>query len=304
LIASYYYDPFGRRLWKEVGGVRTYFHYADEGLIGEYDSTGNEIQTYGYKPGSTWATDPLFMKEGSSYYFYQNDHLGTPQKMTAVNGAVVWSAKYSSFGEATIDAASTVTNPLRFPGQYYDNESGLNYNYHRYYDPSVGRYMRADPIRLEGGINFFLYAENNPVNYADPLGLESILPDSGFPDHNPPNVWEKIIDAYDYAHKTRRWGHDNFGHDSPMRHCVVSCMVASKYGVGIARTGGIVNEIQGLVRWDLPNLLDRIRGRSQWAFQWQDFRDNERGLNCSEKNKCSDNENDRQANCIECCANK
>ena len=51
LTATYYYDPFGRRLWKDVGGTKTYFHYADEGLIGEYDASGVEIKTYGYKPG-------------------------------------------------------------------------------------------------------------------------------------------------------------------------------------------------------------------------------------------------------------
>ena len=171
MIASYYYDPFGRRLWKEVAGVRTYFHYSDEGLIGEYDSTGNEIKTYGYKPGSTWTTDPLFMKEGSSYYFYQNDHLGTPQKMTAVNGAVVWAAKYSSFGEASVDAASTVTNNLRVPGQYYDGETGLHYNYHRYYDPETGRYLKPDPLGLRGGLNLFQYALSNPIVKYDQYGL-------------------------------------------------------------------------------------------------------------------------------------
>jgi len=52
LIASYYYDPFGRRLWKEVSGIRTYFHYTDEGLTGEYDTTEIEIKTYGYQPDS------------------------------------------------------------------------------------------------------------------------------------------------------------------------------------------------------------------------------------------------------------
>ena len=172
LIASYYYDPFGRRLWKEVSGVRTYFCYADEGLIGEYDSTGTEIKTYGYKPGSTWTTDPLFMKEGSSYYFYHTDSLGTPQKMTAVNGAVVWSAKYSSFGEAIVDA-STVTNLLRFPGQYYDIESGLHYNWHRYYHPKLGRYIKIDPLGVEVDINYFVYVNNNPLRLIDPQGLMS-----------------------------------------------------------------------------------------------------------------------------------
>ena len=70
-------------MWKDVGGTKTYFLYSDEGLAGEYDETGAEIKTYGYKSGSTWTTDPLFMKEGSTYYFYHNDHLGTPQKITA-----------------------------------------------------------------------------------------------------------------------------------------------------------------------------------------------------------------------------
>jgi RHS repeat-associated protein len=170
--SQYYYDPFGRRLWKEVNNVRTYFVYADEGLVAEADSAGNVIKSYGYRPGSTWTTDPLFMKVGSEYYFYQNDHLGTPQKLTAVNGAVVWSAKYSSFGEAEVDLSSSVTNNLRFPGQYFDEETGLHYNYFRYYDPKLGMYLRPDPIGLIGGLNLYIYALNNPVKLLDALGLE------------------------------------------------------------------------------------------------------------------------------------
>jgi len=66
-IATYNYDPFGRRLWREVDGVRTYFLYSDEGLIGEYDAAGTEIKTYGYTPNSTWSTDPLFQKSAGVY---------------------------------------------------------------------------------------------------------------------------------------------------------------------------------------------------------------------------------------------
>jgi len=177
VIATYYYDPFGRRLWKEVGGVRTNFHYSDEGLIGEYDATGAEIKTYGYKPGSTWTTDPLFMKQGGEYYFYQNDHLGTPQKLTTINGAVVWSAKYSSFGEAEVDPSLTITNNLRFAGQYFDNETGLHYNYNRYYEPGTGRYITSDSVGLlcDGILadvlnHLFVYSNNNPSNLIDPEG--------------------------------------------------------------------------------------------------------------------------------------
>lgn len=117
-------------------------------------------------------TDPLFMKDGDDYYFYQNDHLGTPQKIIATNGAVVWSAKYSSFGKAIVDPSSTIINNLRFPGQYYDSETGLHYNYHRYYDVKLGIYLRADPTGLDGGSNVYLYSLANPIGLIDMYGLD------------------------------------------------------------------------------------------------------------------------------------
>jgi RHS repeat-associated protein len=67
-----------------------------------------------------------------------------------------------------------VENNFRFPGQYYEEETGIHYNYFRYYDPSVGRYITPDPIGLEGGINPLSYASNNPVIWMDPLGEQTI----------------------------------------------------------------------------------------------------------------------------------
>ncbi len=113
---------------------------------------------------------PLAKIEGANTYYYHNDHLGTPQKMTDSTGAVVWNADYKPFGEATI-TVNTITNNLRFPGQYYDAETGLNYNYYRDYNPVIGRYIEADPIGLNGGLNLFSYVDQNPVNWTDQWGL-------------------------------------------------------------------------------------------------------------------------------------
>ncbi len=67
-----------------------------------------------------------------------------------------------------------------YPGQYYDQETGLHYNWHRYYDPDTGRYLTADPIGLAGGINPFVYTLNNPVNLIDPEGLMVLVDDLVF----------------------------------------------------------------------------------------------------------------------------
>jgi RHS repeat-associated protein len=93
--------------------------------------------------------------------------------MTDANGTVVWKALYSPFGNATV-TTSTIENNLRFPGQYYDAETGLHYNYHRYYNPKTGRYITADPIGLMGGVNLYGYVGGNPVRWVDPLGLFKI----------------------------------------------------------------------------------------------------------------------------------
>ena len=77
---------------------------------------------------------------------------------------------FRSFGRTQVQLG-TVQNNLRFPGQYFDAETELHYNWNRFYDPETGRYLSPDPIGLGGGSNLYAYAENDPVNWIDPNGL-------------------------------------------------------------------------------------------------------------------------------------
>jgi len=109
--------------------------------------------------------------DDDAVFYYINDHLGTPQIIIDETGNIVWKGDYQPFGSVNA-AVSDLGNNFRFAGQYYDQETGLHYNYHRYYDPSIGRYLTPDPIGLAGGINLYAYVFGNPINLIDPLGLE------------------------------------------------------------------------------------------------------------------------------------
>ncbi|NMZ36255.1 RHS repeat domain-containing protein, partial [Pseudomonas proteolytica] len=170
--ASYRYDPFGRRISKTVAGKTTEFFWQGDKVIAEH--THGQHRSYLYEPDSF---RPLALLEGfgpanTQAFHYQLDHLGTPQELTDADGKIVWSAHYQAYGKITRLDVGTVDNPLRFQGQYYDRESGLHYNRHRYYNPDNGRYLTPDPVKLAGGVNGYLYVPN-PTGWVDPLGLNA-----------------------------------------------------------------------------------------------------------------------------------
>lgn len=119
----------------------------------------------------------------SETYYFHNDHLGTPQVLTDSTQQTVWEARYAPFGKVAENINSVVQN-IRFPGQYFDQETGLHYNYFRDYDATIGRYVESDPIGIVGGINTFGYAGANPLRFIDPFGLD----DEIFDPRNPPRA--------------------------------------------------------------------------------------------------------------------
>ncbi|MCE9917269.1 RHS repeat-associated core domain-containing protein, partial [Obesumbacterium proteus] len=102
---------------------------------------------------------------------YDCNHLGTPQQLINLNGKIDWSITLDAWGNTLSEEnPHQLHQPIRMQGQQYDEESGLHYNRHRYYDPTIGRYITQDPIGLDGGWNLYGYPLN-PLQFIDPLGL-------------------------------------------------------------------------------------------------------------------------------------
>ncbi len=169
-VATYIYNGKGERVQKQSTDTTFYYYDQSGQLIAELDGFGNTLREYLYVDGQ-----PLAYVTLGAVNFIHTDHLGTPQLITDSNQNIVWSADYTPFGEATVDPNSTITNNLRFPGQYYDQETGLHYNYMRDYSPEIGRYLQSDLIGLAGGLNTYLYALN-PLTQIDPFGLMGQAP--------------------------------------------------------------------------------------------------------------------------------
>ncbi len=180
LLASYTYNAQGQRTRKTTPTATTVYHYDTQGnLLAETTDTGTGQRAYAYldtvpvaqidrvKSGGTTTDVPTYL---------YTDHLGTPRLGTNSQGTLVWRNDGDAFGTTLPnqdpDQNNTLTTVnLRFPGQYYDPESGLHYNWNRYYDPHTGRYITSDPIGLAGGLNTYLYARANPHFWTDRRGL-------------------------------------------------------------------------------------------------------------------------------------
>lgn len=168
--ASYTYNALHQRISKTVNGQTTYYLYDQAGqLLAELDGSGQTQVEYVWLETMPLAVIHSGTATAGTYYVHA-DHLNTPQVVSDGQGSVVWRADYGPFGQAAVAGASTLILNLRFPGQYFDHETGLHYNWHRYYDPALGRYIQSDPIGLVGGLNTYGYAYQNPMMNTDPDG--------------------------------------------------------------------------------------------------------------------------------------
>jgi RHS repeat-associated protein len=269
-MATFKYDPLGRRVEKVAGGVTTSFTYDGQAILRHV--AGATTTRFVQGPG---IDEPLAKEDAGSgtLSYYHADALGSIAKLTDQAGAVVHSYQYDAWGN--IQAGETLPGPA-FTGREWDPETGLYYYRARYYDPHLGRFISEDPIGFMGGVNFYTYVRNRPTVWMDPFGLQA------GPGLGP--VWDlySFYMYWDYAY--RRPGHERFpGANNPnafIRHCVISCEAAQNEGSGTARGAGAANEIQGFVFIDIPQVM---RGGRVTAFGFDDLFANEVGIACSEK---------------------
>ncbi|MBF0474976.1 MAG: hypothetical protein HQK59_03930 [Deltaproteobacteria bacterium] len=165
VTTSYAINGLGQRVSKSSASATIIFVYDEAGhLLGEYDGTGNVIQE------TVWLGDlPVAVLKPGAQYYVNPDHLGSPRSIIDASGATVWKWDRDPFGNGA--PTGTLTYNLRFPGQYFDVETGLYYNMARDYNPGLGRYIQSDPIGLRGGVNTYAYVMGDPMSRTDPWGL-------------------------------------------------------------------------------------------------------------------------------------
>jgi RHS repeat-associated protein len=168
LQGSYRYDFAGRQAIRVIAATGVTIHSV-------FDSQGRRIAEYNEATGAlireyVWlGWEPVAVIEGGVVSYMRTDHISRPVFATnATTGVKTWTASYDPFGGVCTTTGSPIN--ARFPGQWFQAESGLHQNWMRDYDPTTGRYLQADPLGLVDGASVYGYALQNPGRYVDPRG--------------------------------------------------------------------------------------------------------------------------------------
>jgi RHS repeat-associated protein len=170
------YDPLGRRVSKSWGTHRNEYYWDTDRLAAEVNEQGRiRVYVYAYPLALVpilfldYESADALPESGKPYYIYCNQ-IGAPTLVEDHERTVVWRARIDPYGSAEVAPDSRIQLNLRFPGHYFDPETGLHYNRFRYYSPELGRYLQSDPDGIVGGVNLYAYPDN-PLTHVDVRGL-------------------------------------------------------------------------------------------------------------------------------------
>ena len=184
-IWTYAYDPFGRRLskerkdklaWTSTDPKRTHFVWDGSRLLQEYTYKGSYTYIYTDQDSYEPLAQVFHNNQDEAQYlaYFHNDQIGIPREMTDIHGNLLWYGEYTAWARLKKDERvyKDAHQPFRLQNQYFDEETGLHYNFFRYYEPDTGRFIIQDPIGLLGGNNLYQFA---PIvqEWLDVLGLSS-----------------------------------------------------------------------------------------------------------------------------------
>jgi RHS repeat-associated protein len=216
---AFKYDPLGRRIEKSSTATTSVFAYDDYDLIEETNASGGVVARY--TQGQN-IDEPLSEMRSGTTSYYEADWLSSVTSLSNSTGSVVQTYTFDSYGKNT-GSSGSLTNSLQYAGRDFDSETSLYYDRARYYDPSTGRFISEDPIRFRGGIEFYTYAYNSPINGTDPSGLCS--PGSpGCPAPNPNNP-QPLSQCSRYTDFTHRFFCQALAGDDPVGKCVRGCLL-------------------------------------------------------------------------------
>ncbi|MDX2562516.1 DUF6531 domain-containing protein [Streptomyces sp. TX20-6-3] len=203
-VWQYVYDPLGRRISKQSPSETVHFTWDGTTLCEQ--TTENVTLTWdhaGLRPLTQ--TERRTDTDDERFFAIITDLVGTPTELVDESGDVAWRTRTTLWGTTTWTRDATAYTPLRFPGQYFDPESGLHYNHFRYYDPESARYLSQDPLGLTPAPNPATYV-NNPHTWIDPLGLSPCL----FHNQMPEELERELADAERLGVKPMRVGDPGF----------------------------------------------------------------------------------------------
>ena len=235
-LATYVYNAFGQRIGKITDSQSLRYAYNENSqLLMEYGGqTDKDYIWLDDVPVAVMDTN-VSDSSASTVNYVHADGLNTPRAIADESGQTIWTWNLvgNPFGEQQPVSSTGYVYNLRFPGQYYDQETGWNYNVNRYFDPAIGGFTQVDPMGFAGGQSgLYPYGNNNPLMYVDPLGLYDL-----------PNIPQPVVDfsagmGDTLSFGVTNWVRNQLGANGVVDRCSSAYSNGEWSGVGVSLAFG------------------------------------------------------------------